>query len=148
MKEANFMRKLKFIDIDSWSRPVYKDNKGKLWKDVNLGSGTPHLHSSTNNDFDGEPDSPIKGEYTIIDEYKEDPYSFDYAMLSMMKSRCDYFLGNGNRNPGHLSYDTAAEHIAAMKQRWNDFPNDAKPEWLTWEQILQYEKEMLNLDER
>jgi hypothetical protein len=60
------MRKLKFIGIDSWSRPVYQDESGQIWKDVNLGRGEPSLHSSADNDFDGEPDMPIKGKYEII----------------------------------------------------------------------------------
>lgn len=29
-----------------------------------------------------------------------------------------------------------------IKQLWNGFPTDQKPEWLTWEQLLQYEKVM------
>lgn len=52
--------KLKQIGIDYWSRPVYKDPQGKLWKDVNCGCGDPALHSSNNNDFEGEPDMPIQ----------------------------------------------------------------------------------------
>ena len=61
------MRKLIFIGVDSWSRPVYKDEKGRLWKDINLGCGTPYLHSvSPPKDFEGEPDSPIVGEYEIV----------------------------------------------------------------------------------
>ena len=60
------MRKLKFIGIDGWDRPVYQDESGQLWKDVNLGCGEPSLHSASNNDFDGEPDMPISGEYEII----------------------------------------------------------------------------------
>jgi hypothetical protein len=60
------MKKLKFIGVDDWDRPVYQDESGKFWKDVNLGSGTPHLHSSADNEFDGEPDMPITGEYEII----------------------------------------------------------------------------------
>ena len=62
------MRKLYFIGIDSWDRPVYKDDSGKLWKDVNLGKGAPYLHNSVDNTFDGEPDSPLKGEFEIIEE--------------------------------------------------------------------------------
>ena len=135
-------KKLKFVGKDSFDRPVYRDENGKLWKDVNLGNGRPYLHNSTNNEFDGEPDSPITGEYTIIDEYIENPYRFQYMMLARMKSDCDYYLGYGNRNPAHLSCDDVAGHIAAMKQRWNALPDDAKPEWLTWEQILKYEEEM------
>jgi len=58
------MKNLRFIGIDGWDRPVYQDESGAIWKDVNLGDGTPSLHSS--DDFDGEPDMPIKGEYQII----------------------------------------------------------------------------------
>ncbi len=31
-------------------------------------------------------------------------------------------------------------HVDRMKELWKEFPEDGKPEWLTWEQILQYEK--------
>jgi hypothetical protein len=60
------MKKLYFVGIDSWDRPVYKDESGCLWKDVNLGNGEPYLHSAVNNEFDDEPDMPIRGEYTIV----------------------------------------------------------------------------------
>lgn len=60
------MKKLHFIDIDYWGRPVYQDESGRLWKDVNLGRGEPSLHSVVNNAFDGEPDMPITGEFEII----------------------------------------------------------------------------------
>ena len=46
------MKQLTFIGTDSWSRPVYKDENGKLWKDINLGEGKPHLHSASGNDFE------------------------------------------------------------------------------------------------
>ena len=29
-----------------------------------------------------------------------------------------------------------------VKKLWNEFPDDGKPEWLTWKQILEYEKAM------
>ena len=60
------MKKLRFVGIDSWDRPVYQDESGQLWKDVNLGSGDPYLHSASSNDFDGEPDMPIEDEFEII----------------------------------------------------------------------------------
>ncbi len=49
---------LMFIGIDYWDRPVFRDPNGKIWKDVNLGYGTPSLRSASGNDFDGEPDMP------------------------------------------------------------------------------------------
>ena len=67
------MRKLKFIGVDDWDRPVYKDQKGRLWKDVNLGNGTPYLHNVAGNGFEGEPDSPITGEYEIIGKMEDYP---------------------------------------------------------------------------
>ena len=61
------MKKLHYIGVDSWSRPVYKDEKGKFYKDVNLGCGEPYLHSSSPpTDFDGEPDYPLEGEYEVV----------------------------------------------------------------------------------
>jgi hypothetical protein len=60
------MRELRFIGIDYWDRPVYQDESGRLWKDVNLGDGELSLHSASDNDFEGEPDMPIIGEYEII----------------------------------------------------------------------------------
>lgn len=60
--------KLHLIGIDFWSMPVYQDETGQLWKDVNLGNDKPYLHNSVDNDFDGEPDMPMKGEFQIIRE--------------------------------------------------------------------------------
>ena len=30
---------LKFVGMDSWDRPVYKDDSGTLWKDVDPRAG-------------------------------------------------------------------------------------------------------------
>ena len=61
-----FMKRLHFIGIDSWDRPVYQDESGRLWKDVNLGCGEPFLHNASSNDFDGEPDMPLIDEFEIV----------------------------------------------------------------------------------
>ena len=60
--------KLRLIGIDFWSMPVYQDETGRLWKDINFGNGEPHLHSSVDNEFDGEPDMPMTGKFQIIME--------------------------------------------------------------------------------
>lgn len=59
------MKILERIGIDSWYRPVYRDQEGRLWKDINLGQLMPSLHSATGNEFEGEPDFPLEGEYII-----------------------------------------------------------------------------------
>jgi len=46
-----------YIGMDDWSRPVYKDKSGKLWKDVDpRKDSAPDLCTSLNNEFYGEPD--------------------------------------------------------------------------------------------
>ncbi|RKI44371.1 hypothetical protein D7V86_01495 [bacterium D16-51] len=52
---------LKFVGMDSWDRPAYKDDGGTLWKDVDPRAGIkPNLCTSVNNEFDGEPDTDMK----------------------------------------------------------------------------------------
>ena len=36
---------------------------------------------------------------------------------------------------GILCNHSVQNHIARMKELWNGFPTDQKPEWLTWEQL-------------
>lgn len=51
---------LTYIGMDSWNRPVYKDENGKLWKDTDPRSHVPaSLYSALGNSFDGEPDMPF-----------------------------------------------------------------------------------------
>ena len=138
------MRQLNYIGTDSWERPVYKDGTGKLWKDVNLGDREPSLCSSADNDFDGEPDMPIEETYEIIGKMPANENCFQYMMLSRFQSDCEYYLGYGRRNPARLCGNTVNCHIAYMKQIWNSLPEDGKPDRLTWEQLLDYEHEMLH----
>lgn len=70
---------------------------------------------------------------------------FRYMLLDRMRSDCDYFLGNGQIYGNHLWAENVTDQIGYMKALWNSFPEDGKPEWLTMEQILNYEKEMLAL---
>lgn len=67
---------------------------------------------------------------------------FRYRLLSRMKSDCEYYLGNGGRHPKHLWADNEVEHIAYMKALWKSFGDNDKPEWLTFEQILDYEQKI------
>jgi len=53
---------------------------------------------------------------------------------------CEYFLGNGNRHEKFLWAGSVAEQIKTMKELYNGLK--VKPEWLTMEQINDYEKRM------
>ena len=68
---------------------------------------------------------------------------FAYMMLDRMKSDCLYYLGNGNRCEKYLWSGNVTEHIRDMKDIWNAFPKDGKPYWLTMEDIMNFETEMI-----
>lgn len=73
---------------------------------------------------------------------KSNDFKFEYQMLSRLQQDCDYFLGNGNRNEASLWAGNVKDQIAEMKTIWNKLPSDAKPEWLSMEDIENYEKQM------
>lgn len=58
------MKKLRYIGTDFWSRAVYEDENGKLWKDVDLmpPGEALGLCDVSGNEFDGEPSAPMKRE--------------------------------------------------------------------------------------
>jgi hypothetical protein len=66
---------------------------------------------------------------------------FNYMLLSRLQSDCEYFLGAGAGSVRNLWASTIEEHISKMKELWNLVPE--KPEWLSFEEILDFEKEML-----
>jgi hypothetical protein len=149
MEKNNNVRTMQFLGEDDWNRPVYKClEKGTLWKDITLGSENPELYSCQNN-FDGEPDCPIKSSLEIhFTGREEEPTrkeKFNYQMLDRLKSDCEYYLNYGNRNAKDLWAGDEQKHIDEMKKLYNSFTNDKKPEWLTYEQILYYENSMINL---
>lgn len=67
---------------------------------------------------------------------------FRYQLLSRMKLDCDYYLGHGGRSTNCLWAIDEAAQIETMKALWNSFSDDKKPEWLSCEQIEQYEADM------
>lgn len=66
------MKKLYYVGTDSWSRPVYEDREtGALWKDTDPRAHVPaSLYSAVCNEFDGEPDCPIKGSFRLLPKRK------------------------------------------------------------------------------
>lgn len=67
---------------------------------------------------------------------------FRYMMLSRMKMDCDYYFGNGERNPKSLWAGNEIDQIANMVALWETFDPDDKPEWLTWDELLEYAHKM------
>lgn len=165
VKKANILN-IKFIGIDSWNRPVYKDKNGTIYKDINLGKGVLALHTSVNNEFYGEPYYPIRDNIKINivqrleNEPKRDSMSeinskekallikydlygeeeFRYMILNRLQLDCKYFLGNGNRNNKYLWASDPKEHIKIMKALYKSLTTP--PKWITMEEIKYYEKNL------
>jgi hypothetical protein len=67
---------------------------------------------------------------------------FRYRMLSRLQSDCEYFLGAGNGFEKHLWAGNVDDQIELMKKLYNSFPESEKPEWITMNQIDNYENKM------
>lgn len=71
---------------------------------------------------------------------------YKYMLLDRLKQDCEYFLGNGNGNEENsLWAKNIDEQIAKMKELYNSFTDEEKPEWITMQDINNYEKEMKEL---
>ena len=78
-----------------------------------------------------------------IQEIINSKESFKYQLLSRMQQDCKYYLGNGGRNTKQLWASNEKEHIEYMKSIWASFPQEGKPEWLSMEEIEEFEKAMV-----
>ena len=74
--------------------------------------------------------------------FLESELKYRYMLLSRMKQDCEYYFGNGNKNPKHLCAGNEVDHIDEMKAIWNSFSEEDKPEWLTWNEIVDYARKM------
>jgi len=70
---------------------------------------------------------------------------FNYMLLGRLQMDCEYYLNAGARGTKHLCYLNEKDQIAKMKELYNNFPEDKKPEWLSYDQILKYEEAMLGV---
>ena len=78
----------------------------------------------------------------LISEFTQKNNRFKYMMLDRLRSDCVYFLGYGHRSERSLWAKDKFLHIELMKAMHNSFSDREKPEWLTYAQILEFEKQM------
>ena len=133
------LRKLRnnAVDMDKMTPEQQKEFKQRL-KDLQLldddESNLQSAIQSYRNHYIQEFESYTKKEENNTDlEYR-------YMLLDRLRSDCEYFLGNGNRNEKHLWAGSVDAQINEMKKIWNSLKE--KPEWLTMEDINDYEKLM------
>jgi len=134
-----------FLYVDDWSRPVYTLKSGTKVCCVNC-DGT-YLHTISAGS--GEPDSPVGNEYqpknktsTVEELPSTQDLTFDYMFLDRLRCDLEYYFGFGNRSAKVLYYADVHEHIEEMKKRLDAFPKDKRPEWLTEDDISQYESRL------
>lgn len=77
-----------------------------------------------------------------IEEILKSDEKFRYQMLGRMQADCEYYLGYGYRSPYSLWALDEKKHIEYMKRIWESFREECKPLWLSWQDILNYEREM------
>lgn len=80
-------------------------------------------------------------------EYTKKEDSYRYMLLDRMRTDCNYFLGNGNGNEKVLWAGNIKDHMAVMKELWDSFDSDKKPECLSLEELSKYENQMTVLKE-
>lgn len=136
------LRKLRnnAVDMDKMTPEQQKEFKQRL-KDLDLldddESNLQSAIQSYRNHYIQEFESYTKKEENNTDlEYR-------YMLLDRLRSDCEYFLGNGNRNEKHLWAGSVDAQINEMKKIWNSLKE--KPEWITIEDINNYEKKMKEL---
>lgn len=126
---------------------LYKDNKGRYYVDCNTAiehgkQGSVYMLSPSK-EIDGEPNRCFTGIICFTNppserEEREKLYRMDYMMLDRHRADCEYYDTAEHYN--HAHGQTIADTIESMKERWQRIPADLKPEWLSWDKILEYEK--------
>ena len=138
-KLSGRLRKLRnnAVDMDKMTPEQQKEFKQRL-KDLQLldddESNLQSAIQSYRNHYIQEFES-----YTKKEENNTN-LEYNYMLLDRLRSDCEYFLGNGNRNEKHLWAGSVDAQINEMKKIWNSLKE--KPEWLTMEDINNYEKLM------
>lgn len=149
----SIMKTLKRICKNRWDNVVYLDEQnGVYYVDIDHVDGidaTPtELYTLSPNEPDGEPCWPLDEDFVVLNPYTEhelweEEHRMDYMILGKIHSAVDEFF---NR-PGSWAYHseqrletTIKELVKRMRERWESFPSDHKPQWLTMEDINAYEE--------
>lgn len=102
-----------------------------------------------NNDDIVQNDNIIKTELNSTEpkqEVEEKDYSYDYSLLDRLRVDCNYVINHKVKRPGNILWgETIEHHIETMKELYNSFPDDKKPQWISIDDIDNFEKTMLSI---
>ena len=149
------------ISKNHFGNIIYKDEQCNIYIGINCkDSNNPDLHYSSNNQIDGEPDRRVDFDFNIINpftlsELKQTNFTFEYMMLSRLQDEVIAYIGKTGdvnedkwdcryRNKRALYGGTIKDHISYMKELYSKIPNDIKPEWLSMNDILEYENKKID----
>lgn len=83
----------------------------------------------------------------IMDDLLRHEMRFRYMILDRMRCDCLFYLGNGHRLKKYLWAGDEKLHIEVMRALHNSFPEGEKPEWLSLDDIDNFEREMVIHDQ-
>lgn len=140
---------------------LYKDKNGKYYVDCHReieDDGVSEVYRLSSDEPDGEPEYLIRCHIKILNpptenEKKQKLFQFEYMMLSRLNDdAAAYFGRHGNEEDDKWDCRYHNAHfiwgndisllVEEMKKLWQKIPEDIKPEWCTWEQILEYERKI------
>ncbi|MBO5319038.1 MAG: hypothetical protein J6B01_04420 [Ruminococcus sp.] len=84
----------------------------------------------------------MKNEQDFKDWIMTKELKFRYQLLDRMRQDCEYYIRNDFKTGNCLWAGDQIRQIEVMKIIWSSFPDNDKPEWLTWEEILEFERKM------
>lgn len=67
---------------------------------------------------------------------------FRYMLLDRLRQECNYYFRNGFQNPDNLWGKDERTQIRVMKDIWERFSEEDKPVFISWDDILDYERRM------
>lgn len=76
----------------------------------------------------------------IKEDVSNDDEEYLYQLLDRLKSDCDYYLNNGNRDESVLWAGNVKDQLEMMKEVYNSL--NEKPDWITMDDIEAYNKKM------
>lgn len=75
-------------------------------------------------------------------KYLEMTLEEKYKFLGRMKSDCEYYLGEGMKQVSALWGKSVDNHLKYMKELFFSIPGEKRPEWLTYQDILDFSEKM------
>jgi len=159
MMKINLQR----VGINYNGYTAYKDEDGNFYFDLSLSpqSNPMMLYcASPSKDMDGEAGFELKRDFVITNPYTERELreyhcKGKYMMLSRVYNDLVAYLGKtGNEEIDKRDFryqndryglwgDDVAETIEEIKRRWEEIPEDLRPEWCTAEDIAELERKAM-----